>query len=125
MRHGISRLSRTKEKASKRQRGAETTICCVHIDVCELRLAEGKLFMFLAIDRVFKFTDANTKMNGAPFLREVVEAFPIQIHTALTDNGMAFADLPNDRDRLTAHWMGHIFDHVCDEHGTARGLANP
>ena len=34
--------------------------------------------MFLAIDRVSKFThvaflDANTKMNGAAFLREVVE----------------------------------------------------
>ncbi len=53
----------------------------VHVDVCELRLAEGRLFMFLAIDRVSKFThvaffDANTKANGAAFLRGVVEAFP-------------------------------------------------
>jgi hypothetical protein len=28
----------------------------VHIDHCELRLAEGKLPMFLAIDRVSTFT---------------------------------------------------------------------
>src|SRR3954468_7752947 len=68
-RHGISRLPRDEEKASKRQRFAETTIGYVHIDVCELRLAEGKLFMFLAIDRVSKFThvaffEANTKANG-------------------------------------------------------------
>jgi hypothetical protein len=37
--------------------------------------------MFLAIDRVSKFThvaffDAANKMNGAAFLREVVAAFP-------------------------------------------------
>ncbi len=85
-RHGISRLPRDETKASKRHRFAETTIGYVHIDVCELRLADGKLFMFLAIDRVSKFTyvaflDANTKLNGAAFLREVVEAFPYQIHT--------------------------------------------
>src|SRR3712207_6960565 len=47
---------------------------------------DDKLFMFLAIDRVSKFVhvaflDANTKMNGAAFLREVVEVFPYRIHT--------------------------------------------
>src|ERR671910_182227 len=91
-RHGISRLPRGEENAAKRGRFAETTIGYVHIDVCELRLAQGKLFMFLAIDRVSKFVhvsflDANTKMNGAAFLREVVAAFPYRLHTVLTDNG--------------------------------------
>src|ERR671915_1540237 len=104
VRHGISRLPQDEDKASKRKRFAETTIGYVHIDVCELRLAEGKLFMFLAIDRVSKFVhvafmDANTKLNGAAFLRKVVEVFPYQIHTVLTDNGMAFADLPKNRGR--------------------------
>ena len=80
-RHGISRLPQGEEKASKRKPFAETTIGYVHIDVCELRLAEGRLFMFLAIDRVSKFThvaflDANTKLNGAAFLREVVAGPP-------------------------------------------------
>src|SRR5215218_6705849 len=74
VRHGISRLPRDGEKASKRQRFAETAIGYVHIDACELRLAEGKLFMFLAIDRVSKFVhvaffDANTEANGAAGLR--------------------------------------------------------
>ena len=46
----------------------------MHIDVCERRLADGKLSMFLAIERVSKFThdaflSANTKMNGAAGLR--------------------------------------------------------
>jgi transposase InsO family protein len=130
VRHGISRLPRDKEKASKRKRFAETTIGYVHIDVCELRLADGKLFMFLAIDRVSKFVhvaflDANTKMNGAAFLREVVEVFPYRIHTVLTDNGMAFADLPKYRGGPTARWMGHIFDRVCDEHAIEHRLTKP
>ena len=130
-RHGISRLPRDEEKASKRQRFAETTIGYVHIDVCELRLADGKLFMFLAIDRVSKFThvaflDANTKMNGAAFLREVVAAFPYATQTVLTDNGMAFADLPKNRTGPTRRYLGaHIFDRVCHEHGIEHRLTRP
>jgi hypothetical protein len=53
----------------------------VHIDIAELRLAQGKLNMFLAIDRVSKFTyvefrDDAGKMNGADFLRGVINASP-------------------------------------------------
>jgi transposase InsO family protein len=132
-RHGISRLPQGDEKASKRKRFAETTIGYVHIDVCELRLSEGELFMFLAIDRVSKFAhvafyDANTKMNGAAFLREVVAAFPYRLHTVLTDNGMAFADLPKNRGRhpeIEAIFGGHVFDRVCREHGIAHKLTKP
>jgi hypothetical protein len=93
-RHGISRLPQGKESASKRRRSAETTIGYVHVDVCELRLSEVRLHMFLAIDRVSKFAhvasyDADTELNGAAFLREVVQAFPYAIRTVLTDNGNA------------------------------------
>src|SRR5215210_1643329 len=130
-RHGISRLPRDPEKASKRGRFAETAMGYVHIDSCERRLAEGKRHMFLAIDRVSKFTHvaffgANTKMNGAAFLREVVEAFPYRIHTVLTDNGMAFADLPKNRTGPSRRWLGpHIFDRVCREHGIEHRLTKP
>jgi transposase InsO family protein len=133
VRHGISRLPRDDERASKRKRFAETTIGYVHIDVCELRLAQGKLFLFLAIDRVSKFAhvaffDANTKLNGAAFLRQVVAAFPYQVHTVLTDNGMAFAELPKNRGRypeIEALFGGHVFDRVCDEHGITHKLTKP
>jgi transposase InsO family protein len=132
-RHGISRLPQAGEKVSKRKRFAETAIGYVHIDVCELRLSEGRLFMFLAIDRVSKFVhvaflDANTKLNGAAFLREVVEVFPYKLHTVLTDNGMAFADLPRNRGRhpeIEATFGGHIFDRVCDQHGIEHKLTKP
>src|SRR3954454_23350576 len=130
VRHGLSRLPKDEEKTSKRRRFAETKIGYVHMDHCELRLAEGKLHMFLAIDRVSKFThvaffDAATKMNGAAFLREVIAAFPYAIHTVLTDKGMAFADLPKYRDGPTATWMGHIFDRVCRETGITHKLTRP
>jgi hypothetical protein len=89
-RHGIARLPKDPEKASKHQRFAETKIGYVHIDVCELRSAEGKVCMFLAIDWVSKFAyvelhPAATMLNGAAFRRSAVEAFPYRIYTVLTD----------------------------------------
>jgi hypothetical protein len=51
-------LPSSEQTATKRGRFAETLIGYVHIDVCELRCAEGKVHMFLAIDRVSKFTPA-------------------------------------------------------------------
>jgi transposase InsO family protein len=132
-RHGISRLPQGEEKASKRRRFAETRIGYVHVDACELRLAQGKPFMFLAVDRVGKFTHvalfgADTEANGAAFPREVVEVFPYKLPTVPTDNGMAFADLPKDRGRypeIEAIFGGHIFDRVCDQHGIEHELTKP
>jgi transposase-like protein len=130
-RHGISRLPQSEEKASKRGRFADTPIGYVHVDACELRLAEGKLNMFLAIDRVSKFTyvefhENAGKMNGAAFMRRVVKVFPYRIHTVLTDNGMAFADLPKNRNGPTRRWLGaHIFDRVCAESGIEHRLTKP
>jgi transposase-like protein len=130
-RHGISRLPESEEKASKRGKFAETPIGYVHIDICELRLASGKLNMFLAIDRVSKFPfvefyENAGKMNGAAFLRNVVQAFPYKIHTVLTDNGMAFADLPKNRGGPMEKWFGgHIFDRVCNENGIEHKLTKP
>src|SRR6185436_16986211 len=91
VRHGISRLPKDKDNASKRKRFAETKIGYVHIDACELRSAEGKVFLFLAIDRVSKFAyvelhPAANMATGAAFPRSVIEAFPYRIHTLLTDN---------------------------------------
>ena len=95
-RRGISRLPENPEQASKRGKFAKVAIGYVHIGISEMRLAQGKLNLFLAIGRVSKFTyaefhDNAGKMNGADFLRGVVAAFPYAIHTVLTGNGMAFA----------------------------------
>jgi len=131
LRHGISRLPNTEDAPAKKGKFTDTKIGYVHIDICELRLSSGKLNMFLAIDRVSKFTyvefrDDAGKMNGAEFLRGVVSAFPYSIHTVLTDNGMAFADLPKNRTGPSRTYLGpHIFDRVCAEHGIEHRLTKP
>jgi transposase InsO family protein len=123
-RYGISRLPES-EKAVKRGRFTETKIGYVHIDSCELRLTDGKLHMFLAIDRVSKLTyvefhEAADTSTGPAFLRGVVAAFPYRIRIVLTDNGVPFADLPKNRNGPTARIRGHRFDRVrrghCIEH---------
>jgi len=129
-RHGISRLPK-EEAGDKRNRFKSYQIGYVHIDSCELRHTDGKLVMFLAIDRVSKFTyvefhDSAGKKEGAAFLRNVVAAFPYKIHTVLTDNGMAFADLPKNREGPSRRFLGpHIFDRVCIEHGIEHRLTKP
>ena len=58
--------------------------------------------------------------------QDVVEAFPSAIPPVLTDNGMAFADLPRYRDGPTRRYLGaHIFDRVCREHGIEHRLTKP
>ncbi len=118
VRHGISRLPKDEDASSKRQPFKETKIGYVHIDSAQLRSAEGKTHMFLAIDRVSKFVHvefhATAEMTtGAALMRGLVTAFPHQSHTVPTDNGVAFTK------NASTKWdrMRHVFDRVCDEHG--------
>ena len=99
-------------KTTGRGKFAPTEMGYVPIDMVELRLAEGKLNMLLAIDRVLKFTytrfrDNMGAMNRANFLRGVINAFPSRTHTVLTDNGMAFADLPKNWKQAYPCLFGH------------------
>jgi transposase InsO family protein len=65
-------------------------------------------------------------MDGAAFLGNVVKVFPYKIHTVLTDNGMAFADLPKNRNGTGRRYLGaHIFDRVCTENGIEHRLTKP
>ena len=103
----------------------------MHIDIAKLRLAQGKRNMFLAADRVSRFACAEFrddigKMNSAGFLRGVSNAFPCKIHTVLTNNGMAFADLPGNRNKPIHAFLGmYIFGRVCNEDGIAHKLTKP
>lgn len=47
--------------------------------------------------RTRSFSDASTRISGAAFPREVVEASPYRIHTVPTDSGMAFRPAPEPR----------------------------
>jgi len=121
-RHGISRLPEVKGDKPVRQKFKSYPIGYFHIDIAEVQTAEGKLYLFVAIDRTSKFAYAELhekagKMVAAQFLRNLMAATPYTIHTVLTDNGIQFTHRTCDR-----YAFEHIFDRVCREHGIKHRL---
>ena len=57
-RHGISRLPDMEGDKPNRQKFKRYPIGYFHIDIAELRINEGKLYLFVAIDRTSKFAVA-------------------------------------------------------------------
>src|SRR5210317_1072828 len=101
-RHGISRLPDMDGDKPKRQRFKRYPIGYFHIDIAELRTAEGKLHLFVAIDRTSKFAVAQLvekadRKTAWEFLEHLLKTVPYKIHTILTDNGIQFADQPRNR----------------------------
>jgi len=93
-----------------------------HIDIAEVQTAEGKLRLFVAIDRTSKFAFVELhreagKIIAAQFLRNLIAAVPYPIHTVLTDNDIQFTNMAHHK-----YAFRHIFDRVCDEHGIEHRL---
>ncbi len=93
-RHGISRLPQVDGDKPKK-RFKVYPVGYFHIDIADVRTAEGKLHMFVAIDRASKFAFAKlyehaTRRVAGNFLHHLIEAVPYKIHTVLTDNGTQF-----------------------------------
>ena len=84
-RHGISRLPRDEEAASKRKAFKETEIGYAHIDSAQLRSAEGKAHMFLAIDRVTKPCHPWTSGQAEHMNRTVEDATTEALHHSTTE----------------------------------------
>ena len=129
-RHGISRLPEVEGDRPSKKRFDIYPIGFFHIDLAEVRTAEGKLYLFVAIDRTSKFAvvelvEKADMQAAAAFLEALVEAVPYRIHTVLTDNGIQFADLPKNRGGLTARWRGHPFDRICLRHSIGHRLTQP
>jgi transposase-like protein len=75
--------------------------------------SEGKLYLYVAIDRTSKFAYAelhntHTKVIAAEFLKNLIKAIPYKIHTVLTDNGIQFTNRQDQKYALV-----HIFERVC------------
>ena len=129
-RHGISRLPEVEGDKTARKAFKRYPIGFFHIDIAEVRTEEGKIHLFVAVDRTSKYVFARLKpkATGATaraFLEELVQAVPYKIHTVLTDNGIQFADLPKNRDGPTASWRGHPFDRTCWMNGIEHRLTKP
>jgi transposase-like protein len=121
-RHGIGRLPDVEGDRPQKKKFKSYPIGYFHIDIAEVQTAEGKLYLFVAIDRTSKFAYAELhekagKMAAAGFLRNLIAIVPYAIHTVLTDNGIQFTNRVQDR-----HAFEHIFDRVCREHGVDHRL---
>ncbi|WP_091951833.1 IS481 family transposase [Methylorubrum salsuginis] len=114
-RHGISRLPEVEGDKPEKKRFKPYPIGYFHIDIAQVSTEEGKLYLFVAIDRTSKFAfvrlvESAGKMEAAQFLRDLAAAVPYRIHIVLTDNGIQFTSRKRDI------WDGeHIFDRVCAE----------
>jgi transposase InsO family protein len=121
-RHGISRLPDVDGDKPTRKQFKAYPIGFFHIDIAEVQTADGKLHLFVAIDRTSKFAVVHlsaraTRVTAAAFLVALVAAVPYRIHTVLTDNGIQFRFAPRYANGSAARYMTHLFDIRCREHG--------
>ena len=137
-RHGISRLPSVEGDRPKKK-FKPYPIGYFHIDIAEVRTEEGKLFMFVAIDRTSKFAFAElheraTRRGAADFLRRVIERVPYKIHIVLTDNGTHFTTPGNRRSAASdiklalengERFRAHAFELACARNNIDHRLTKP
>lgn len=115
-RHGISRLQAVAGNKPPKQKFKTYPIGYFHVDIAEVQTNEGKLYLFVAIDRTSKFAYAElhpraTRRIASDFLSSLIAAVPYKIHTVLTDNGIQFAA------RKGTERLWYIpFDRICNAH---------
>ena len=127
-RHGISRLPDMKGDKKLKKKFKVYPIGFFHLDIAEVRTEEGKLYMYVAIDRTSKFAfaklvDKANRKTASAFLVALIKAVPYKIHTILTDNGIQFAEQP--RNRNTAYSRQMRFDMICEANGIEHRLTKP
>jgi transposase InsO family protein len=94
-RYEISRLPDIAGEKPPKKKFKSYPIGYFYVDIAEVRTEDGKLHMFVAIDRTSKFTfvdlhERATRRVAADFLKRLIEAVPYTVHTVLTDNGTQF-----------------------------------
>lgn len=126
-RHGIGRLPDVEGDKPPKKTFKIYPIGDFHIDIAEVRTEQGKLHMFVAIDRTSKFAfvelheKAPTAVSGG-FLRNLLQAVPYKVHTVLTDNGIQFTTpgvsgsaVPLIKEAMAAGeiFRAHAFEYAC------------
>ena len=126
-RHGISRRPETEGTKPSKKKFKTYPIGFFHVDIAELQTAEGKLYLFVAIDRTSKFAflqlvEKANRVTASAFLVALIKAVPYKIHTILTGNGIQFRAPPRYADGPTARYLTHMFGLQCKEHGIEHRL---
>ena len=122
-RHGISRLPDIEGDKPAKKKFKSYPIGFFHIDIAEVQTAEGKLYLFVAIDRTSKFAfvqlvESANRVTASAFLEALIAAVPYKIHTVLTDNGIQFRLPPRYANGPTARFLTHMFETVSYTHLT-------
>ena len=126
-RHGISRLPDVEGDKTTKKKFKRYPIGYFHIDLAEVHTAEGKLHLYVAIDRTSKFAftqlvDKANRRTATTFLEALIAAVPYKIHIVLTDNGIQFTLPPRYRHGPTASFSTHMFGMRCAENGIEHRL---
>ena len=119
---GIGRLPDVDHNTPSKKKFKAYPIGSFLIDTAEVRTAEGRLDLFVAIDRTSKCSYAElheraTASISRKFLFNLIAAVPYKIHTILTDKGIQFRYAPRYADGPTARYMTHMFAMRCRENG--------
>ncbi|MBB1250937.1 IS481 family transposase [Rhizobium sp. G21] len=126
-RHGIGRLPDVEGDKPPKKKFKAYPIGYFHIDIAEVRTEQGKLHMFVAIDRTFKFAfvelhEKATTAVSASFLRNLLKAVPYKVHPVLTDNFIQFTTpgaggsaVPLSKEAMAAGeiFRAHAFEYAC------------
>jgi hypothetical protein len=138
-RHGISRLPQVEGEASAKRKFKAYPIGYFHIDIAEVRTAQGKLYLLVAIDRTSKFAfvelhEKVARRTAGDFLRRLIAAVPYKVHTVLTDNGTHFTtpgntssaapDIKAALDAGEPVWA-HAFEYACAQNDIDHRLTKP
>jgi Integrase core domain len=107
-RHGISRLPEVEGTKPAKSKFTKYPLGYFHIDIADVHTEEGRLYLFVAIDRASKFAFAElhakaTRRIAANFLRALIAAVPYKLHTVLTDHGTPFTELTHFRSGADQH----------------------
>jgi len=138
-RHGISRRPQVEGEASAKRKFKAYPIGYFHIDIAEVRTAQGKLYLLVAIDRTSKFAfvelhEKVARRTAGDFLRRLIAAVPYKVHTVLTDNGTHFTtpgntssaapDIKAGLDAGEPVWA-HAFEYACAQNDIDHRLTKP
>ena len=138
-RYGISRLPDVDGDKPEKRRFKTYPIGYFHIDIAEVRTEQGKLHLFVAIDRTSKFAfvelhEKATTRVSADFLGRLLAAVPYKVHTVLTDNGAQFTTpwaggsaVPLIREAMAKGelFRAHAFEYACAKAGIDHRTTRP
>ncbi|MFP5445792.1 MAG: IS481 family transposase [Betaproteobacteria bacterium] len=138
-RHGIARLPDVEGDKPVRRKFKAYPIGFFHIDIAEVRTEQGKLHMFVAIDRTSKFAfvelhETATTATSKDFLLRLIAAVPYKIHTVLTDNGIQFTTpggggsaVPLIKEAIAKgeRFRAHAFELACARHDIDHRTTKP